>query len=273
MDTVTSRSVFLVRLGSTAWAAREVVVGINRINWIPRAPRCTSNPTNCSSSTPATLIVTRAVRDPSGTPVRTSRTFLRFLQGPSSALAKRVSPGAPVCLAAAGGAGSRESQVISASVFTTQSVTAVLEKIRDQIKATTPEPADFNLGPGGTRTVFPLSAVTRLTWNQHTRVDQPLTPVQIGLGRSGSSPPARWGTLVFGKFLSPDYQIHPQQIIPPVGTRTGTPAVQGINEIYFNLVPPSGPRPPGGWPVAIYGHGSSSSKESVPLEVLYDGTS
>jgi hypothetical protein len=41
---------------------------------------------------------------------------------------------------------------------------------------------------------------------------------------------------------------------------TGTPAVQGVNEIYFNLYLPSGPRPAGGWPVAINGQGSAGNK-------------
>jgi len=51
---------------------------------------------------------------------------------------------------------------VAGTVFTTQSVTAVLEKIRDQIKAATPDAADLNLGPGGTRTVFPLSDVAAI---------------------------------------------------------------------------------------------------------------
>jgi len=46
-----------------------------------------------------------------------------------------------------------------------------------------------------------------------------------------------------------------------VDTRTGVPAVQGVNEIYFNLFLPSGAMPPGGWPIAIYGHGVTLSKD------------
>jgi hypothetical protein len=65
--------------------------------------------------------------------------------------------------------------------------------------------------------------------------------------------------IAFGKYLSPDYET-PEKFIPPVGTRSGTPAVQGVNEIFFNLLLPSGPKPDNGWPVAIYGHGSGSDK-------------
>ena len=66
---------------------------------------------------------------------------------------------------------------MTASVFTTQSATAVLEKIRDQIHAATPAPADFLLGPSGERTVFDLGDVSGITWNQQTRVAGPLNPV------------------------------------------------------------------------------------------------
>ncbi len=55
--------------------------------------------------------------------------------------------------------------------------------------------------------------------------------------------------------------------IPPVGTRTGTPAIQGWNEIYFNLLLPSGSPPPGGWPVAIVGHGNTADKNEFSLRL------
>jgi hypothetical protein len=38
------------------------------------------------------------------------------------------------------------------------------------------------------------------------------------------------------------------------------PEVKGVNEIYFNLFLPSGLKPPGGWPVAIFGHGHGRNK-------------
>jgi hypothetical protein len=43
--------------------------------------------------------------------------------------------------------------------------------------------------------------------------------------------------------------------------------VQGVNEIYFNLFLPSGPTPPGGWPVAIFGHPNGGYKEDPSLSV------
>ena len=124
---------------------------------------------------------------------------------------------------------------------------AILEKIRDQIHAATatPAPADFNLAPDGSRPVFPLNQVTGITWKQ-VSVDPPsFNTDSVNVGLLGIIPGAV-GHLAYGKFVSPDYEVHPGEYIPQVGTLTGTPAVQDMNEIYFDLVLPSGQKPPGG---------------------------
>src|SRR5262249_52501946 len=56
----------------------------------------------------------------------------------------------------------------------------------------------------------------------------------------------------------------PARVIPPVGTATGTPAVQGMNDVYFNLILPAGPEPAHGWPVAIVGHGGGGGNKNGP---------
>jgi hypothetical protein len=152
-----------------------------------------------------------------------------------------------------------------ASVFTTQSVTAILEKIRDQIKVATPAPADLRLGPGGTRTVFAMNQVTGITFNQQTRVDGPLNSVRVPIELLEIIPGAV-GQVAFGKYLSPDYQSEPA-FIPAVGTHTGAPVVRGRNEMFFNLFLPSGPKPAGGWPVTILGHGGAH-KNDFPLRFV-----
>jgi pimeloyl-ACP methyl ester carboxylesterase len=59
--------------------------------------------------------------------------------------------------------------------------------------------------------------------------------------------------------------VRADDYIPPTGTRTGTPASSGVNEIYFTLVLPSGTPPADGWPVVINGHGGGGSKEAILL--------
>src|SRR5262249_50010916 len=124
------------------------------------------------------LVVTRGVRDADGLPVEPSETFERFRhdlnfgQTADPAL-KEYRDDLLHAMSAAARAGAEQRDIVTTSVFTTMSATAVLEKMRNQIHAATPEPADFLLGPGGTRTVFPLDAVSGITFNRHTRVDPP----------------------------------------------------------------------------------------------------
>jgi hypothetical protein len=135
-----------------------------------------------------------------------------------------------------------------------------MEKIRDQIHAATPESADFNLGEDGTRTVFARQDVAGITFHEQTRDNPPgFSDVQLNLAGLDIFPGAV-SAIAFGKYLSPDYEVHPGEYIPPVGTRTGTPVVQSMDAVYFNLFLPSGPKPEGGWPVAIFGIGGSSTK-------------
>ena len=137
-------------------------------------------------------------------------------------------------------------------MFTTQSVTAVLEKIRDQLQAAIPEPADFLLGPEGIRTVFARSAVASILFNQQVGVNPPaFSAVQVFLGALPVSGPV--GTLAFGKYRSPGYEAS-KQFIPPVSTCSGVPAVQGEHEISFELFLPTGQTPAEGWPAVIFGH-------------------
>ncbi len=270
VTTVTSDTLFLVSLGSAGegkdYMPWGTVVGINQVVWDP-----SSNVLHVESDelltqhTRFALIVTRGIRDESGTPVEASEAFRQFRANSSTEYRQVLL----VALAAARHIGLREEDIAVASVFTTQSATAVLEKIRNQIRAVTPAPADFLLGPSGERTVFSLNQVTSILWNQQTQVNPPgFTPVAItDLSLVQNTFPGAVGSIAFGKYHSPDYEVHPLQYIPPVGTRSGRPVVQGTNDIYFNLLLPSGPKPTNGWPVAIFAHGINGSKDVNPLSV------
>jgi hypothetical protein len=260
-NTVTSENVFLISLGSTLGGEEDEkgrVVGINQIVWDTFTNTLhVESEELLAQHTRFALIVTRGVRDEGGAPVEASDAFRRFRQIVRGEYKQALLD----AIHAARRVGVRERDIAVASVFTTQSATAVLEKMRDQIHAGTREPADFLLGPLGERTVFNLEEVTSIRFDQQRRVDPPFTRLDLNLFLIRDTFPGAVGTLAFGKYLSPDYQLHPGEYIPPVGTRTGTPAVQGVNEIYFNLYLPSGPTPAGGWPVAIFGHPNGGYKE------------
>src|SRR5439155_1070297 len=156
-------------------------------------------------------------------------------------------------------------RIVAASVFTTQSATAVLEKIRQQIKSSHPAPATM-LG------TFALSSVTAIQWDRQIRAKPTGRPDQPQFSSSFLATPAlnlfpgAIGSIVFGTFMSPDWETA-DKFIPPIGTRTGVPAAQGTNTLYFNLFFPSGTPPAGGGPVAIFGHGFTDSKQGAPIAV------
>ncbi|MBI3328130.1 MAG: hypothetical protein HYZ81_15690 [Nitrospinae bacterium] len=266
VETVTGNTVFLISLGSTLRRGDRggQVIGINQVVW-----DTFTNTLHVESDelldqhTRYALIVTRGVRDRSGNPVESTEAFRRFRQVVQGDYKQALLD----AIAAAGEAGVPEREIVTASVFTTQSVTTILEKIRDQIKGATFAAPDFNLGPGGTRTVFRLSDITGITVNQQTGDNPPrFTPVQVNLAQLAIIPGAV-GQIAHGKYLSPDYQVHPGEFMPPVGTHTGTPEVQRINEIYFTLFLPSSPMPEDGWPVAMFGTGGLASKDTAPFSV------
>jgi hypothetical protein len=268
VTTVTSKAVFLISLGSTLRHGDHggKVIGINQVVWDPATLTLHAESDEfLDQHTRYALIVTRGIRDLAGTSVEATEAFMRFRQYVRGDYKQALLD----AIKAAREVGVHEGEIAVASVFTTQSVTPILEKIRDQIKATIPAPADFRLGDGGTRTVFPLDAVTGITFNQQTGDNPPrFTAVQLNIALLRFIPGAV-GQLAFGKYDSPDYETA-EKFIPPFGTRTGTPEAQGINEIYFNLFLPTGPMPQGGWPVAIFGHGSGAPvhKNNNPLPIV-----
>ncbi len=269
VNTVTSETVFLVSLGIIGPGEDDMpwgtLVGINQVVW-----DTSSNTLHVESDellaqhTRFALIVTRGVRDGGGAPVEASDAFRQF----RATVREDYKEALLQAMQAARQVGVREEEIAVASVFTTQSATAILEKIRDQIHAATPDPADFLLGTNGERTVFSLNEITTIIASQQTQVAPPgFTPASIDLSPLRNTFPGVIGSIAFGKYLSPDYEVHPLQYIPAVGTRSGTPAVQGTNNIYFDLFLPSGAKPSNGWPVALFAHGINGSKDVNPLSV------
>jgi hypothetical protein len=211
------------------------------------------------------LVVTRAVRDAVGDPVEPSETFDRFRHDLNfgqthDPILKAYRHAILLLLAEVRQAGIPEQEVAVASVFTTQSATAVLQKIQRQIKEQPVPVVDFDLGPGGARTVFPMATLTGLMFNRQVTTAPGFTASPVPVALLGVVPGAV-DTLAFGRFLSPDYETA-EKFIPPVGTLVGEPVVQAAVPVYFNLFLPAGTPPPGGWPVALFGHAFTLDKNS-----------
>jgi hypothetical protein len=266
--TATSDTIFLVSLGDIRGGGSGKRVGINQVVWEP-----TTNTLYMKSDelldqhTRYGLVVTNGVRDAAGDPVEAGA-FERFRHDLNFGQTKDPAFKAyrRALLDTLAAAGISQARVVSASVFTTQSATAVLEMVRDQIKSAVPAPATFRIGPGGASTIFPAADVTGIIFNaQIGATPVAFTPVTVPVAALGVFPNAV-GQLAFGKYVSPDYETA-QKFIPPVGTLAGTPAVQALNDVYFNLVLPAGTPPRGGWPVAIFGHGFTDNKNNSPFVV------
>ena len=258
-STVNSQSVFLVRLpGPFAGIA---TIGINQIVW-DVASRTLHVETDAllEQNQRYAVIVTRKVLDTTGTPVKATKDF-RHLR---TDVAEWYRNQLVEALEAAAQLTIKEQDIVVASVYTTQSVTSVMERIRDQIKDGPAAPATFSIGLGGQRAVFDLANVSGVIWSQQTRVTPPaFTNVPIDLAVLKNVVPGAIGKIAYGFYTSPDYNVHPGEYIPAVATRTGVPTVYGYNDIYFTLYLPSGLRPPDGWPIALIAGGTSSNQHNT----------
>jgi dienelactone hydrolase len=242
-------NVFLLRLSLIGPLQRTEV---NQIVW-----DATSNTLFAESDelleqhTSYLLVVTDGVRDASGNRVKATQAFKDDDSRDLAVKLYRTALSFALARAHVRGA-----KVVAASLFTTQSATAVLEKIRDQIKATSPAPATILAD-------VPRLTTVAITFNRQTGTAT-FTPSTLPLALF--DPGTQIGRLVFGRFSSPNY-LSADQYLPPVGTRTGTPTPFGTPDVSFNLFLPTGTPPAGGWPVAIFGHGFGDNKLGAPFVV------
>jgi hypothetical protein len=267
LSTVSSHSIFLIGPGGH-------VVGINQPVWEPLTNTLTveSNDQLAQDST-YLLVVTRDIRDVNGRRLEDADFDGNRGPGGSSGKTSDAVRAYQKALhdALEGGFASNldDDDVADASLFTTQSITAISQKIRDQIRSAPAPKPNFNLGPNGSSTIFTNSPLLSIVWNQQTKVVGPLTPSPVPVLATQIFP-GSIAKIAYGSFASPDYE-NSSQIIPAVGTKTGVPVVQSVNNLVFTLFIPSSttahPMPAGGWPVAIFGHGFTDSENGAPWTV------
>ena len=246
-------NVFFLRLNGVGALQR---VEVNQIVW-----EATTNTLFAESDelldqhTNYLLVVTDGVRDASGRRVEASKAFKDDVdqRGARDVGLKLYRAALKLALQHAR---IQSARVVAASLFTTQSVTAVLEKIRGQIKDGTPEPATILADqPRATTAAIVFRRQTGSTTFTTSTLPLALFDPGVNIGR-----------LVFGSYRSPNY-LTSEQYLPPVGTRTGTPVPVRQDDIYFDLFLPPGTAPAGGWPVALFGHGFTDNKLGAPLVV------
>ncbi len=250
--TVSSDTVQLYDLGCLACAP----IGIDQAVWEPAANALHAESADqLKQHSTYLLVATTGLRSSDGNPLdRTS--FLHDLNfgQTTDPHAKRYRTDLRDALHATG----TFTTAATASLFTTQSITADLEKIRAQLDASTPAAAQVTAS-------FPRAEITAIVWNRQTSTSGPLTQSFVPVPALDVFPGAV-GRVVFGTYDSPDYET-PAKVIPASGTRNGAPSPQGTNTLSYTLFLPAGTEPAGGWPVAIFGHGFTDSKQGAPWAV------
>jgi hypothetical protein len=135
LDSITRSSAFVLPLGD----GPAEPIGLSRLVWDPEGTTLYAKPERVlRQARPHAIVVTSRVRDEQGQPLRPAKGLAL-----DARLAKRldalgISPG----------------EVVAASVFTTRSVTAGLEQMREQIVARPAPQVSFTLAPGGARSVY-----------------------------------------------------------------------------------------------------------------------
>jgi hypothetical protein len=274
-STANSSTIFLVQIpaGFTGDGDQPVtpnIIGINQIVWDPASLTLfAESDQHLDQRSSYLLVVTTGVHDAAGNPIAASKSFLNLdaddsadarLRSYRQALRALIDNGTLHRIAP----GLDKKDIAAASLFTTESATATLESIREQIKAAAPPSVDFHLGTHGEKTVFPVSSIIGILWGQQTLTVGPLHTVPVPTPALQVFP-GSVGTLAFGKFTGQHWQ-NANVFIPQVPTTQSVPS-QGSEDIFFNLFIPSGPRPTNGWPVAIFGHGFTDSKQGAPFAV------
>ena len=267
--TVSSSTVYLVNLGDTqSFQGIGGRVGINQIVWDPATNTLSFESDKLlNEHTRYLLVVTDGVRDTRGKKIKSDgwgeefgeargrdRDGTEYRRDLRDAMRSHRHHG---------------HKPVAASLFTTQSISADLAKINRQIKRATPRPVDFNIGTAATgpvRAVFPMPSLLGIQFDRQTGTTAPIFTTSFLPTPALGVVPGAVGRIAYGRFSSPDYQTA-DKYIPATGTWTGQPQPQGSNELVLQLFVPAGPKPAGGWPVAIFGHGFTDSMYGAPWTV------
>lgn len=299
LGTVDSESIYLVKLGNSliggapscmAPAARAGdgddvvpaadagwVVGIDQGVWDPETRTLHVEAAEVlDQHTRYVLFVTTKVTNLAGKPIEASKEFKRAIGDEEDddgvVLDARAAAYRGALRNAVGQSrffGLRRHDIAAATVFTTMSVTSVLEKIRAQIASAPVIPASFKIGPGGALAVFDLNTITGMTYNRQTSANErdPLSKIDLNAPaaprlttlrsvRVDEKNPAV-AQIAVGNYQSPSYLQ--DRVLPLVGTYSGTPQVVAYESSAMVVFLPRGAKPANGWPVIIFGHGSADN--------------
>jgi hypothetical protein len=199
------------------------------------------------------LVVTDAITDASGAAVAPDPAYRFCLQGFTpycSGLAQIVAGLAPPLPG---------HTIVAASVFTTMSATAWLEHARAILSYVPPLPVLAQ-----PQSTFVISNLSGVVLNEQVGVNPPaFSNLSLPISSTLLSGLDR---LVIGSYTSPSF-LDDDQTIPPAPTRPDLNVPTRVNQVGFNVLLPSTPKPAAGYPVVIFGHGLGDSRFGGPTAV------
>ena len=258
LDSVTKASVFILPLAPEPFASP---IGLDQLVWDGASHTLYARPERALlQARRYALVLTTRVLDDAGQPVVPAQ------NAPIVAEAAYGISAQGVVFQRLRALGVTKREVAAVTVFTTQSVTAGLEQMRAGLDVGPAPELRFALGPAGARSVYARVELDGLELRRHVATDPVARleePVKLPLMLV---PPTDIRTIAVGRFSARSF-LTADRIIPATGTRDETPAVQGSEDVDVTIYLPTGTRPTGGWPVAIFGHGFGNDRHVVPMMV------
>ncbi|MBV6432202.1 MAG: hypothetical protein IANPNBLG_02338 [Bryobacteraceae bacterium] len=196
------------------------------------------------------IVVTDAVKDEGGDPVEADDSFTTCT----------VSEDYCAALADAVKSAGDGVNVAGASLFTTMSATAWLEKARDQLSNVAPAPTLLD-GNG----VFAIEDLQNVVWHQQTGVN-PDTYTDVPLPVELLQNAVR--AVALGSYTSPDFR-DADRTIAAVPSAEDLALPDATVQVPFAAYLPRLKRPDKGYPVIIYGHGMGDSRIGAPALMSY----
>ncbi|HEX3880768.1 MAG TPA: Ig-like domain-containing protein [Bryobacteraceae bacterium] len=196
------------------------------------------------------LVVTDAIKDTAGASVMADTAFTGCVRGSDDycqSLANALSK-----ISAA------PNTLVAASLFTTMSATAWLEHARDDLQFVPPQ---TSLVPNGTFSIAKLAGIT--LHEQTGSIPTGFTDLSLPIT---SALLAGLGSVTIGSFQSPNF-LNTDQTIAPVASNPSLPIPAATNQVFFNALLPSSPKPAAGYPVIIFGHGLGDSRFGGPTAI------
>lgn len=246
LASVTPGSVFVLPLGDDVAAEP---VGLSRLVWDAETTTLYAKPERVLRQGRAyALVVTSRVRDADGG-------LLRAPAGGRAALDPRLANRLKAL-------GIPASGVVASAVFTTQSVTAGLERMREQIDARPAQRVRFALAPGSAESVYARAGLESIVFTRQAATagaDRFAAPVALNLA---VVPASEVRTIAVGAFDSASFLTGSRHI--PRGPSSKPPAVLGAERVHVTIFLPEGAMPAAGWPVVIFGHGFTNDRHLIP---------